>query len=403
MRILFISPYIPSLIRVRPYNIIKYLAKHNHKIVLLALTPPGDDTNSNSLDDLKQWCNRVETVPLPRWRTLWNAGLALPNLSLPLQAAYSRLPDMTKLIQAELAQNSFDVVHVEHMRGAELVRGISATPIVFDSVDSISLLFEKVLNAAPTWRSKLMAIVEQDRNRKYEARLLEWFSRVLVTSPQDKATLTALSAHPKANEYTVVLPNGVDLDYFSPLSQPRAADTLIFSGKMSYHANVAAAIDLVTQVMPIIWQERPNIKLTIVGKDPSPKLLDFAADPRITVTGTVPDMRPYIGTAAATILPMRYGVGIQNKVLEAMAMSTPVITSSKTLGALQVQANQDLIIADSPQAMAQNALKLLQSPDLQAKIGKAGRKYVENYHSWNTVAKTLSNLYQEVSANPTPR
>ena len=193
----------------------------------------------------------------------------------------------------------------------------------------------------------------------------------------------------------MVLPNGVDLDYFSPLDKPRALDTLVFSGKMSYHANIAAAIDLITQVMPLIWAQQSDVKLTVVGKDPSPNLLSFADDPRITITGTVPDMRPYIGGAAAAILPMRYGVGIQNKVLEAMAMRTPVITASKTLGALQAQVNQDLIVADTPQAMAENALSLLEDTQRRESVGAAGRNYVERFHSWAAVAETLATVYRQ--------
>lgn len=398
MRILFISPYIPSLIRVRPYNIIKYLAQRGHQITLLALVPPGEETGS--LSTLKTWCEQVETVPLPRWRTLWNGVGALPQLATPLQAAYSRSPEMATLIRRTLAQQTFDAVHVEHMRGAELARAVGNRPVIFDSVDSITLLFEKVLAAGPTWRSRLMATVELSRNRRYEGNLLQRFSRVLVTSPQDKATLTALSAHPQADERIVVLPNGVDLDYFAPLNQPRLADTLVFSGKMSYHANVAAAIDLITRVMPLIWQQKPEIKLTIVGKDPSPKLLELAGDPRISVTGTVPDMRPYIGQAALTILPMRYGVGIQNKVLEAMAMATPVITTSKTLGALQVQANRELLVADTPQAMAASALQLLADAELRQRVGDAGRQYVETCHDWRKAVEKLEQLYTQVGRHP---
>ncbi|MCG3207990.1 MAG: hypothetical protein FOGNACKC_01591 [Anaerolineae bacterium] len=398
MRILFISPYIPSLIRVRPYNIIKYLAQRGHQITLLALVPPGEETGS--LSTLKTWCEQVETVPLPRWRTLWNGVGALPQLATPLQAAYSRSPEMATLIRRTLAQQPFDAIHVEHMRGAELARAVGNRPVIFDSVDSITLLFEKVLAAGPTWRSRLMATVELSRNRRYEGSLLQRFSRVLVTSPQDKATLTALSAHPQADERIVVLPNGVDLDYFAPLNQPRLADTLVFSGKMSYHANVAAAIDLITRVMPLIWQQKPEIKLTIVGKDPSPKLLELAGDPRISVTGTVPDMRPYIGRAALTILPMRYGVGIQNKVLEAMAMATPVITTSKTLGALQVQANRELLVADTPQAMAASALQLLADAELRQRVGDAGRQYVETCHDWRKAVEKLEQLYTQVGRHP---
>lgn len=393
LRILFVAPYIPSLIRVRPYNFIKYLARQGHQVTLLALIPPGEDTSA--LPQLKEWCVDVQTVSQPRWRTLRNAGLALPSFGTPLQAAYSRSPEMNALIKQTVAKNRFDVLHVEHMRGAELVNGVTGLPIVFDSVDSITLLFEKVLQGGPSLKYRLMAGIEDKRNRRYEGALAGRFSRVLVTSPQDKARLVELSGDTSGAEQKVeVIPNGVDLDYFYPLDTPREEDTLVFSGKMSYHANVAAATDLITEVMPLVWQHRPDVKLTLVGKDPAPALLQLAGDPRIDVTGTVPDMRPYIGGASVAVLPMRYGVGIQNKVLEAMAMGTPVITTSVTLGALQARVDRDLLAADTPAEMAQLVLNLLENSDLRHKIGNAGREYIQAHHDWNVAAQKLTGIYE---------
>jgi glycosyltransferase involved in cell wall biosynthesis len=195
----------------------------------------------------------------------------------------------------------------------------------------------------------------------------------------------------------VVLPNGVDLDYFSPMEIERDPATIIFTGKMSYHANVAAALDLAHQVMPVIWQQLPEAKLVIAGKDPTPELLNLASDSRISVTGTVPDLRPYLAQATVAVLPMRYGVGIQNKVLEAMAMGTPVITTSQTLAALQTTVEQDILSGDTPQAIAQAAIKLLTNADLCQKIGQGGRRYVETHHDWQVVAERLEAVYREVT------
>jgi sugar transferase (PEP-CTERM/EpsH1 system associated) len=390
MRILFITPYIPSLVRVRPFNLIHYLVANGHQVTLLALIPPGEDTAS--LPQLRQWCHRVETVLLPRWRPYWNALRVLPGRT-PLQAAYSRSPRMSALIKQVVSRDSFDVVHIEHLRGAELVeRGVDI-PLVFDSVDSISLLFEKVLEAGPSWRSRLLAQLDLGRTRRYEGQLTNRFSQVLVTSPQDRQALADLADSPRATDMITVLPNGVDLNYFSPLTSPRKMDTIIFSGKMSYHANVAAATDLVTQVMPLVWQERPDVKLIIAGKDPIPALLKFGQDPRIEITGTVPDLRPYIGTATLTVLPLRYGVGIQNKVLEAMAMATPVITTSATLKSLQTTPDVDVLAASTHPDMARLALELLADPQRQQSIGLAARHYVETHHNWATIATTLAEIY----------
>jgi sugar transferase (PEP-CTERM/EpsH1 system associated) len=395
LRILFISPYLPSLIRVRPYNLIKALARRGHLITLLALEPPAEDTSG--LDALRQWCQRVEIVPLPGWRTLWNGVQALPTRT-PLQAAYSRSPQMARLIRQVQSEAAFDVVHVEHLRGAELSRAVEGAPVVFDSVDSITLLFEHVRRAGPTWRSRVMAGLDLGRTRRYEGHLLERYRRVLVTSSCDRDALASISTTPDVDGRLVVLPNGVDLDYFAPRATPPDPATIIFTGKMSYHANTAAALDLTTQVMPHVWRQRPDAKLALVGKDPSARLLALTGDPRIAVTGTVADLRPYLAQATVAVSPIRYGVGIQNKVLEAMAMATPVVGTPQATTALQTQAGRDLLVADTAQGIAESILALLADEDLRRRVGQAGRRYVETCHNWITIAEELEGIYRRAMA-----
>lgn len=392
LRILFISPYLPSLIRVRPYNLIQYLARRGHHITLLALIPPGEDTAS--LPALQGWCRQVQTVSLSRGRTLWNALCALPGHT-PLQAAYSRSPAMAGLIRRTLAQTQFDVVHVEHLRGAELGRAAGNLPVVFDSVDSITLLFEHVARSGPTWRSRLLAALDLARTRRYEAQLPNRFSRVLVTSPRDKEALAQLAPTPEARNRLSVLPNGVNLDYFTPLNIPRDPATVTITGKMSYHANIAAALDLAHRVMPLVWQQVPNARLNIVGKDPPAELNALTTNPRITVTGTVPDLRPYLARATVAVAPLRYGVGIQNKVLEAMAMATPVVTTAQATTALQVQPGRDLLVAGTPQAIAGAITGLLANKTLCRRIGQAGRRYVETHHNWDKITAALEAIYRQ--------
>ncbi|HRV95245.1 MAG TPA: glycosyltransferase [Anaerolineae bacterium] len=392
LRILFISPYIPSPIRVRPYNLIKYLAKLGHEITLLALVPPGEDTAS--LETLNQWCRSVKTVPLPRWRTLWNATWAVPS-GLPLQAAYSRSPEMAELIRTTQQATKFDVVHIEHLRGSELSSAVNGTPIVFDSVDSITLLFEHTCTSGPNWQSRLMARLDLARTRRYEASLLSRYPRVLVTSPKDRDALVSYSTV-RGMERFAVLPNGVDLEYFKPMDVLRDSQTLVLTGKMSYHANIAAALDVAQHVMPLVWQQFPEAQFVIAGKDPASEIQTLAADHRIIVTGTVPDLRPYLATSTLAVSPMRYGVGIQNKILEAMAMKTPVITTSKALSSLQVRDGNEILVADTPQAVAEKVVGLFKDQSLARCLGEAGRRYVENYHDWNVTVRNLEVVYRSV-------
>jgi len=393
LNILFISPYPPSLIHVRPYNFIRHLSQRGHRITLLALQPPGDKTADTT--QLQQWCQSVQFVSLPRRQTLLNGIRAIFSRT-PFQAAYSRSRAMAQLIRQSEMQGHFDVVHVEHLRGAEPGLNITQTPLVFDSVDSISLLFEHVLHAGPTWRSRLMARLDLARTRRYEGQLLERFARVLVTSPHDKTALEKLSTVPNAKNRVIVVPNGVDLEYFAPMNTPRDPPTVIFSGKMSYHANVAAALDLVTQVMPLVWQKVPQAKLVIAGKDPAAELVALGTNPHITITGTVPDLRPYLARATVAVSPIRYGVGIQNKVMEAMAMATPVVSTPQALSALQVTVGENVLVARSPEEIAATVVMLLNNPAQSAQVGLAGRRYVEAHHNWNTAAKQLETVYRDV-------
>jgi sugar transferase (PEP-CTERM/EpsH1 system associated) len=388
MRILFVTPYIPSLIRVRPYNILRALVKRGHDVTLLSLQPPGD--TGESLDELRQCCQAVHVVPHTRSQTLANGLMALPA-RLPLQAAYSRSPRFNTAAREILQKERFDVVHLEHLRGAVLADALEGLPIVYDSVDSISLLFGKVLQDAPTLKSRLMALVDLERTRRFEGQLTRRFPQVAVTSEADRQALVGFGCD---NRRVTVVPNGVDLDYFRPLDVERHPLFLVFTGKMSYHANIAAVEDLVQKIMPLVWQEQPDAKLYIVGKDPAPSVIEMGQQPNVMVIGSVPDMRPYLAQAAVAISTVRYGVGIQNKVLEAMAMATPVVCSVQANSALKTVSGQDILVGDTPQAIARHILDLLASAEKRERVGQQGRRYVETCHTWDSAAATLETLYQ---------
>jgi glycosyltransferase involved in cell wall biosynthesis len=162
---------------------------------------------------------------------------------------------------------------------------------------------------------------------------------------------------------------------------------------MSYHANVTMVLYLANEIMPRIWARKPEVKLWIIGKDPSNKIKSLARKPAITVTGAVDDLRPYLRSATISVAPVQYGAGIQNKVLEAMACGTPVISTSAAVAALDVQPGQDLLVADDPARFSENVLSLLNDGERQRKIGAAGRRYVEQHHDWDHIAARLEEVY----------
>lgn len=395
MRILYITPYVPSLIRVRPYNLIKHLSRRGHLVTVLSLQSTGQE--EKDARELQGCCHCVETVKLTRQQSFLNCLKALPTVT-PLQAAYCRSLDMQRLIERVLAEEQFDVVHVEHLRGAHFGQAVVGRPKVYDSVDCISLLFEKALHSAPSLAGRFLAWLDLARTRRYESRLIGQYDKVLVTAPQDKEALWELNGRSgeQGGEKIAVLPNGVDLEYFTFADGAREPETLVFSGKMSYHANVAAASHLAQEVMPLIWARRPGVRLEIVGNNPPQAICALARDERVHVTGFVPDLRPHLARATVSVSPMRYSVGIQNKVLEAMASGTPVVASSQACAALQVRDGTHLFVADDPATFAERVLRLLDDSALRREMAANGRNYVEERHDWRAIAADLENIYAEV-------
>ena len=394
MRILFIVPYVPSLIRVRSYNLIRTLASLGHAVHLVALQPPED--RYASVEGLRDFCAQVDVFPLSRARTLWNAATALPG-TLPLQAAYSHHPQARRHMRQLVDSGRFDIIHVEHLRGAVLAEGLNGAPRVFDSVDSIAYLFDQAARLAPKPTQRLMARLDLGRTRRFEARAPFRYDCVLVTSPVDARAINELAGG-RAQDRIALLPNGVDLEYFRLTESPRDPATILFSGKMSYHANAAAALHLGHEIMPRIWQERPDAALKVVGKDPPPAVRAMSANPRIVVTGFVEDVRPYFAQATLAVSPLLYGAGTQYKVLEAMACGVPVVVTPRVASGLRAQPGQDLLVEENPDDFASNALRLLDDSELRADIGRAGRRYVEKHHAWPEIVKNLIDIYSSCRA-----
>ena len=388
MQVLFVAPYVPSLIRVRPFQFIRELANQGHQVTLLAAATRGSDAESSAI---RAYTSRLEVVRISLAAALRSClGAALRGD--PLQAAVSQAPELDERLHLLLAQDRFDIVHIEHLRAARLVRLLPPhLARLYDAVDSISLLLRRTLRASHSLRQRAIAVLELQRTRAFEGRILAGFDETIVTSPDDAEVLCGLA--PTAS--LRVVPNGVDQVYFQPLAEPREPATLVFSGKMSYHANATAVLDFVRSIFPLIRAARPDVRLTIVGSSPPPEVRQLAQDPAITVTGLVADLRPYVGRATVAVCPMVVKVGIQNKLLEAMAMATPTVATRIGAVGLSARHGQDLLVADDARQFAEHVCGLLADPVWAASVGRAGRAYVQQHHSWKRATETLVILYAQ--------
>lgn len=404
MNILYIIPYVPSQIYVRPYNLIRELTANGHRLTILTITAREEDMNA--IDHLKGFCYQVIAYPLPSWRSYLNCLLTLPTAD-PLQSAYCWQPHL-KLNALELIKsNDFDIIHIEHLRGAryglaikdQMVREndkIRSLPIIWDSVDCITHLFNQTARLGSLRINKLITSFELGRTANYEAKLINIFDHILVTSQNDRNAMLSLIDHKEDLPQISVLKNGVDLVYFVPnASIKRENETLVISGKMSYHANISMVMYLVNEIMPIVWSSKPTVQLWIVGKNPPQAITSLSANSLITVTGAVEDMRPYLQRSTISVAPLLYGAGIQNKVLEALACATPVITTPQGASALDISIGEEIIVADNPHSIANSIITIIENPQMREKLGKAGRSFVEKNHKWSEIAAKLESIYDE--------
>jgi len=334
MKLLYLVPYTPSPVRVRSYNLIRTLAQCGHEVTLGTLW--SDEQDRTRLAELNATGVHVLAARLTSARRAWNClgGLSRPT---PLQSVYCWQPALFALLQREIQSRArFDLIHIEHLRGARYGTHLQTEiktlefgiPIVWDSVDCISYLFEQAIqySRSPFWR--LVTRLELPRTRWYEAWLVGQFDRTLVTSALDRDALCDLiqefapAAFQPSFQTRVavadrirVLQNGVDLDYFRPRPGPREPQTIVFTGKMSYHANNTAARYLVNEVMPGVWARFPNVRVQIVGQGPPRSVQQLArANPnRVEVTGWVPDLRPYLARATLAAAPIIYGAEVSSR------------------------------------------------------------------------------------------
>jgi polysaccharide biosynthesis protein PslH len=389
VRVLFLSPYLPSRVRVRPYNWIRSLVQLGHEVHLVALDPPEDAPAPQ--DEMRRLCAALDVFVLTRGRTLANAVRHLPRPGIPLQLAYSRHPDAERQVARLASTGRYDVVHIEHMRGVALSSRLRDVPIVWDAVDSISALFAETARLARSRSSRWLARIDLARSRRFEARAPLLFSQTVVTSPREAAAFIELAGS-QARSRVAVVPNGVDTEYFRPADRcdPHA---VVFTGKLSYHANAAAAVRLVERIMPLVWTRRPDTSVILAGKAPPAEVIALGREPRVTVTGYVEDMRTVFARAVVAVCPLVYGAGIQNKALEALASGVPTVMTSPVALALSGTPGQDYLTADSDQEMADVILDLFANPALRRRLELAGREYVALHHRWETLAASLVRTY----------
>jgi sugar transferase (PEP-CTERM/EpsH1 system associated) len=386
MRILFITPHVPSPLRIRPRQFLRHLAARGHQVTLVALTRPGE--RRDALSEVRQWCRDVTVVPVSWPGAGRSCLLSLPGTT-PLNVAFFASKEAQRTLK-RLDPSAYDVAHLEHLRAAQYAPMLAGLPRLYDAVDCMTLLWSRALHAG-RWRGRALAAWELWKTRRYERQALGWMDGTIATTEADCAALRGLAPLLPVR----AVPNGVDSDYFRPGPDLSDGRTLVFLGNMHYHANVASVLDFARRVMPLVWERHPRSRLLIVGADPPAEVQRLGRDARIIVTGYVKDVRPFLARATIGVCPVLYGAGVQNKALEFMAAGLPVVASPQASSGLEARVGEHLLSATEPVEWADAISGLLESPGPRRRLGAAGRNYVVRHHSWQESVSRLEESYEE--------
>jgi sugar transferase (PEP-CTERM/EpsH1 system associated) len=401
MRLLFLTPQFPypphKGTTLRNYNLIAGLAPR-HEIDLLSFA--DSLPTATPLDRL---CRRIATVPIPQrlnWRRARDTVLSpWPDMGLRLWSS-----EFQQRLTTWLSDSAYDVLQVE---GLELARYALSLPpradgggsrplVVFDDHNAEYLLQKRLAEAeiaARGWNAgSVYSSIQWRKLRNFERQVCRQSDRVVCVSEADAIALHQIDPNLKAH----VIPNGVDTDFYrrdrvTPLDLP--PHSLVFTGTMDFRPNVDAMLWFAQEVLPLIKPQVPDVRVFIVGQQPHKRLDVLRADPAVTITGSVDDTRPYLAAASVTIVPLRTGGGTRLKLLEALSLQAPIV--STTLGAegFEVTSGQHLLLADSAADFARSIVDLIADRARAQSLGEAGRSFAVQRYDWRNIVPRFEAVY----------
>jgi sugar transferase (PEP-CTERM/EpsH1 system associated) len=391
VNILFLTPQLPHPPRqgtaIRNWGLIKSLSAR-HRISLLTFASVDEVITP----ELRTACQLIDTVSPPQ-RTRWVRLAQLITSPLPDLAHRLYSEEYALRLKNLLTANTYDAIFVEGLELANYLLASSQVAItIFDAHNCETVLqrraYETDIRNPRRWLAALYSSIQARRLARFEAAVCQWANYVTCVSNEDAAALKTLAPDVEP----VVVPNGIFLsDYgFSPApSSP--APQLVFTGKMDYRPNVDAVTWFADEILPHIQKTKPGTQFVIVGQKPVAAVQQLAGRDGITVAGAVEDIRPYIINATVYVAPLRMGGGTRFKLLEAMALKTPIVSTRVGAEGFAVQDGQELRLADAPEAFAGAVLRLLDDTTRREALASAAYTFVKRY-DWGEIVPAVEAL-----------
>ena len=399
MKILFISSWFPyppiNGAKIRIYNLIRELSK-NHEITLLAFarTIPIAEARSQ-INTLEQFCRKIEVVPAQEFAPRSFTALKGFFSSKPRSVVQTYSSEMAQLFNKYVNTNDYDVVIASEVGGPGVVSLLAAsvtrTPVILDAIE-ISLLKDAYYNQSLGGRRSRNGLTWL-KVKKFTRDVLRQANACTDPSLQEKNNILEIAPEFSPIE---VIPHSLDLARFnSSFGHPRAK-SLVFTGSFTYHANQDAAYFFLGEIYPRLKDLVPEAVIQIVGSTDGADLSDWPIDDSVTFTGLIKDVRPIVAQSCVSVVPLRMGAGTRLKIIESMALGTPVISTSKGAEGLEVKNGENILLADDADTFAQAINELIRNPGLREKLSANGRQLVVEQYSSEVMGQRFNSLLERV-------
>lgn len=390
MKILFLSQWFPypanNGSKLRIYNLLYGLAQH-HEVTLLSFT--DQPQSSLNLSGLQPICKKVHAIAWkPFNRKSKRSLMGFINLA-PRSVVDTFSIEMEHRIDEEISTTPYDVVIASQINMAGYAKSFHGLPALLEEIE-LSVLYEQYTHAS-SLLSRFRHGLTWFKFKHYLNTLLRYFNLCTVVSEKEKCLFTRTISNRK---FVEIIPNCVNLSYYSGILQSPQPNELVFTGSFSYTANYDAMCWFVSEIFDKIKSIQPRVHITITGDCAG---LSLPNVDNITLTGLVEDVRPIIASSWISLAPIREGGGTRLKILEAMALRTPVVATSKGAEGLDVQNNVHLLIADSPDDFANAVIRIMNEPGLRDRLVDNAYRLVQQKYDWSSIMPMFLNIVEKIS------
>jgi polysaccharide biosynthesis protein PslH len=375
--------------KIRPFNMIRHLSQ-SHEVTVASLVRSDEEAREG--EGIAPHCARFEMAKVSNPIQVARMVARLPT-TVPSSMGFFYSPELARRIRELLRATRFDLIFVHCSSVAQYVADVQGIPKILDFGDMDSQKWLEYASSKP-FPLDVGYWLEGRKMLRAEKRLAGCFDLCTATTRAEWETLKSYGVEVPSDWF----PNGVDADFFAPDGTTYEPDTISFIGRMDYYPNQQCMFDFCANTLPLLRATRPGIKLIIVGADPSPAVRKLGELPGVTVTGSVADVRPYVRASAAMVAPLNIARGTQNKILEAMALGVPVVTSTVAAGGVDAMNEEHFLVADSPAGYTERILRILDDPAERNRLAVAGRERMLSNHAWPNSMRRLDGIVERCIA-----